>query len=354
MATRPAASGNRPVMHRSRLRVAIGVIAALSVGPAFLVSRTSAETPLPIRIGYQPTAEWLLYTARELKFFEKEGLAPTYVKFVAGAPMIAAVESRSIDLAAPGFVPFLLGLSQGVDWVMIGLQEGAYASGIVAGRGSGINTPADLKGKRIGYLRGSSAHYGVTMVLRQHGIRLDQVTLLHLSPAEQLAALAKKEIDAAMVWEPWIQRMIHEANARIIATEGELGIYMNVGGYSVRRDWLRDNRETAVRFLRGLLMAYDILRRDERVAISAGAQEMEISEAWAETIYREVPPPNIYLWADPQYRYSLVKGAAVDRRLGYLATFLLEEKIIPKPVDLRGVLDASVIAEALKTRSQGR
>jgi ABC-type nitrate/sulfonate/bicarbonate transport system substrate-binding protein len=32
------------------------------------------------------------------------------------------------------------------------------------------------------------------------------------------------------------------------------GIYTNVAGNSARRDWLKDNREIAVRFLQALLM----------------------------------------------------------------------------------------------------
>lgn len=33
------------------------------------------------------TPDWLLFAARDLKPFEKSDLAPTYVKFVAGAPV---------------------------------------------------------------------------------------------------------------------------------------------------------------------------------------------------------------------------------------------------------------------------
>jgi len=340
------------MIRRSSVLVLIGVVLALSV--AFPAPWASAQGPLQIRIGYQPNTDWLMFAARDLKTFEQEGLAPTYVRFEAGRPMIAAAESQSIDVSTPGIVPFVLGLSQGVDWAMIGLSEGAYSEGLVARRDSGIDTPADLKGKRIGYYRGSTAHYGIMMVLREFGIRADQVTLVHLSPEEQLAALAKKEIDAAMVWEPWMHRMVREAGARVVAREGELGIYMDVASYSVRRDWLRDNRETAVRFLRGLLRAYDVLRKDERIAISAGAREMGISDEWAEAIYAYTPPSNMYLWADPRYRHSLAKGSSLDRRLGYLGAFLFDEKVIPKRVDLRNALDASVIAEAVKTWKPGQ
>jgi ABC-type nitrate/sulfonate/bicarbonate transport system substrate-binding protein len=121
-----------------------------------------------------------------------------------------------------------------------------------------------------------------------------------------------------------------------------------------RRDWLRDNRETAVRFLRALLTAHEVLQKDNRVAINAGARAMGISEALAETIYQDTPPPRMQLWADPRYRYSLVKGSPLDRRLVYLAAFLLEEGIIAKPVDLRGALDASVITEALQASKRAQ
>jgi aliphatic sulfonates family ABC transporter substrate-binding protein len=336
------------MMRRSAVSVVFSIGFVLSVGSAFTPPRASTQTPLPITIGYQATADWLLFTARDLQLFEKAGLAPTYVKFVAGAPMIEAAQSKTIDVAAVGSVPFLVGLSQGVDWVIIGIHsEGAYAEGFVVRKDSGIDTPADLRGKRISYFRGSTTHYGVMTVLRQVGIRPDQVTLLHMPPAEQVAAMANKEIDAAMAWEPWMQRMVHEANGRIIATEGEIGIYTNVASYSVRRDWLRDHRETAVRFLRALAMAYGVLQKDPTVGVRALTQEMEIKKAWAETIYRDAPPPKIYEWANPRYDYSLVKGSAFQRRLGDLVTFLFEERVIPHPVDVSDATDASVITEAL-------
>jgi len=326
------------------------ILFVLSVGSVFANPPAAAQTPLPITIGYQAIADWPLFVAKDLKLFEKEGLVPTWVEFDAGAPMIGAAQSKSIDVADIGTVPFLVGMSQGVDWAMIGIStEAAYSEGIVARKESGIDTIADLSGKRIGVFKGSTAHYGLMMMLRQIGIHPDKVTLLHMSPAEQMAALKNKEIDAAMVWEPWVQQTVHEANARIIATEGDYGIYTTVTGYAARRDWLRDNRETAVRFLRALLIAYNAVRKDSEIAVCTVARDMDIKEAWVRTIYANAPPPNVFWWTDRGYRYSLVEGAGFHRRLGYLATFLLDEKIITKPVDLSKAVDASVITEALKT-----
>jgi aliphatic sulfonates family ABC transporter substrate-binding protein len=337
------------------VRVLPTILFALAVRPVFADSPTSSQTPLPITIGYQSTADWTLLVARELKLFDKAGLAPTFVKFVAGPPMIEAAREKRIDVTSIGTVPLLRGLAQGIDWVVVGINpEGSYGEGLVAGRDSGISTVADLSGKRIAYVKGSTADFGLLTALKQLGIRRNQVTLLDMAPAEQLTALANKEIDAAMVWEPWMQKMVHEANARVIVTEGEMGTYMAVDVYAARGDWLRDNREAALRFLRAIVMASEVLQKSPEIGVRAFAKEMGIKEEWAERIYEDSPPPKMEYWTDPHYRYSLVKGSEFHRRLGYLASFLVNEKLISKEVDLRNVLDASLITDTLKTRKTGQ
>ncbi len=340
------------MMHKSTILMVIGMIFVLSRGYGWDAPRASAESLLPIKIGYQSTSsdDWLLLAARELKLFEKVGLAPEYVPFIAGPPMIAAAKTQMIDVAIVKILPFLSGLSQGLDWVMIGIHsEGAYIEGLVVRKDSGIETPGDLKGKRIGYFAGSSAHYGLIMTLRQHGISRDQVKLLDMPPEKQIAALMHKELEAAMVWEPWIQRMVHEANGRLIAIEGDIGIYTNVAGISVQRQWLLENRETAVRFLQALILAYDALQKNHTVAIRAVVEETGTKREWVEQIYRDAPPPNIHLWADRRYLYSVAKGAVFHRRLAYVARFMFHENVFPKEVDTEEALDPSVIVEALKT-----
>jgi len=345
------------LMPRSTLVIVIAIAFVLSMGSGLAAPQALTETPLPLKIGYQSTSadDWMLFAARDLRLFERVGLAPQYIPFDAGPPMIAAAMNKTIDVAIVKTVPFLIGLSQGAEWVMIGTySEGAYSEGLLARKDSGIDTVVDLKGKRIGYYKGSSAHYGVVMILRQHGISRDEVNLLHMSPTEQLTALANKDIDAAMVWEPWIQKMVHEGNARVLATEGDVGIYTNVATISVQREWLRDNRETAVRFLRALIMAYDALQEDHSDTVLAVAKELGTRKEWVEQIYRDGPPPRMRFLADPRYQYSLVKGAAFHRRLGYLSNFLFDEKLLQKKVETADILDASVVTEALRDLKQGQ
>ena len=127
-----------------------------------------------------------------------------------------------------------------------------------------------------------------------------------------------------------------------------------MGVYAARRDWLRDNRETAVRFLRALLMAYDVLQKDPSIGVSTLAKETGLKQAWVKEMYQDAPPPNIFWWTDRGYRYFLVEDSGYHRRLGYLATLLFEEKVTSKTVDVSDPLDVSVVTEALMTSKRGQ
>lgn len=66
------------------MRSVLAIILILSAGSVFASHQALAQTPLAITIGYQSTANWLLFVARDHKLFEKAGLAPAWVKFDGG------------------------------------------------------------------------------------------------------------------------------------------------------------------------------------------------------------------------------------------------------------------------------
>ena len=109
-------------MLRSAVLRVPGTTLLLFLASGLIARGSPDDSPRPIRIACQPTANWLVNTARDLKLFEKAGLAPTYVPFDSGVPMIAAAQEASIDVADLGTVPFLLGVSKGIDWVLIGIS----------------------------------------------------------------------------------------------------------------------------------------------------------------------------------------------------------------------------------------
>ena len=73
---------------------------------------------------------------------------------------------------------------------------------LVVRNGSGINTIAELKGKRIGTPFASTAHYSLLAALAQNGLSATDVQLVDLQPQAILAAWDRGDIDAAYTWLP--------------------------------------------------------------------------------------------------------------------------------------------------------
>ena len=192
------------------------------------------------------------------------------------------------------------------------------------------------------------------MALKKGGVAPDQVTLLSMAPAQQLAAMRAGEIDAASVWEPWMHKLVAEADGELVATEADFDVLTAASTLAVRREWLDANRETARRLLQGYLVAYDSLQADPKPVIQQFAENVGISEQWSRDIFASVPPVEIKKWADPAYDYSLAKGSKIQAALAGLATFLYEQKVIPQPIDANGLLDDSVVSEVLKASGSAK
>lgn len=86
------------------------------------------------------------------------------------------------------------------------LVEGLYR--IVARRSAGINTLADLKGKRVVVPRSTSANYHLVAMLRSVGLQESDVTIVSAPATGMAAALAKGEADAISMWEPESQNAV--------------------------------------------------------------------------------------------------------------------------------------------------
>lgn len=309
-------------------------------------------SPIPIRIGIQAQTSWLLYTAKELKLFEKNGLAPTYFKFTTGVQSIAAMQSRSIDVATPGMTPFAVGLAQGVNWRAVGIDtENHKAEGFLARGDAPIQKLEDFKGKTVGVARGSTSYYGLVAALKKKGISKSDFKMLLLGPPEQLAALQNKDVDAVAVWQPWIERMKTEVGARLIGMEADYDIYTSGAVFAAHGDFVREQPEAIRRMLRALVMAYDHIQKNgPGVAAKAMAGAMGISESLAMEIYRQTGAANPRRWLDPEHVFSLVPNGRMAKNLQDMADFMLEDRLIDKNVDMSKALDPTFVRQVLESK----
>jgi len=187
----------------------------------------SAATPDEVRIGYfaNLTHAQAVIGASNGDF--EQAVAPAKLKtrvFNAGPSLIEALFAKQIDIGyvGPGPAVAAFAKSRGQGIVVI---AGAAANGvaIVAREGSGINTLADLKGKRIATPQHGNTQDIAARYYLQHELKQDSLSnVIPVANAEQSGLMSRGEIDAAWAPEPWGARLVAEAKGKIIGEEKDL------------------------------------------------------------------------------------------------------------------------------------
>jgi sulfonate transport system substrate-binding protein len=158
-----------------------------------------------LRIGYQKNG--VLVIARQQAMLERKlaplGISVVWVEFASGPPLLEAMNAGSIDLGPTGDVPPVFAQAAGANIVYVAGQVSTNGQGILVKPEARIRTLADLKGKRVGFTKGSSAHNVVLLALEKAGLAYSDITPVYLSPPDAGAAFARGAIDAWAVWDPY-------------------------------------------------------------------------------------------------------------------------------------------------------
>jgi sulfonate transport system substrate-binding protein len=167
---------------------------------------------------------------------------------------------------------------------------------LVARRSAGIETLADLKGKRVMLPANTSANYYLVAMLQTVGLSEDDVDLVPLPPQrggqtgmDQMSdALARGDVDAISIWEPEPADAIAQLGEDAVVLQ-DRSVYREVFNLHARAADLADSdkRRSIVEFVRAVARATDALKADPaphwpHVSSITGFSLEEIAAGWPE------------------------------------------------------------------------
>jgi sulfonate transport system substrate-binding protein len=79
-----------------------------------------------------------------------------------------------------------------------------------------------LKGKRVGFTKGSSAHNVVIATLEKARLTYEDITPVYLTPPDAVPAFANGSIEAWAVWDPYLAIGEKRQNGRILVNAREV------------------------------------------------------------------------------------------------------------------------------------
>ncbi|MGL3104154.1 sulfonate ABC transporter substrate-binding protein [Bradyrhizobium sp. BR 1432] len=186
---------------REFIKFSVGTAAAASIAPRAVAQAELKE----VRVGYQKNG--VLVIARQQaaleKHFASQCIEVKWVEFSSGPPMMEAMNVGSVDFGAVGDSPPVFAQAAGAAIVYAAGQPITNGQGILVPKDSPIRTIADLKGKRIGFTKGSSAHNIVVQTLETASLTYADITPVYLTPPDAGPAFANGSIEAWAIWDPY-------------------------------------------------------------------------------------------------------------------------------------------------------
>lgn len=205
------------------------------------------ESSSVVNIAIQPSAAFIpLYVAKEKGWIEEalkeQGVTVNWNDFESGPPMNESLASGSSDIGVMGDVPTVSAIAAGQQTEIVAVAaNGPQSYAMLVSQDSDIQSPADLKGKKIGTTIGSTGHNLVDKLLTENQLDINSdIELVNVSTGDVATVLSNGEVDAVAIWEPTVTRNVDSGVARIMGDGSECGL-RGVNPIIARAEYAQNN-----------------------------------------------------------------------------------------------------------------
>ena len=237
-----------------------------------------------------PNISAQLALAFKLDLFKREAGLDVSCKFIESGTTMA---NDVLNAEKPPFaftqtpITALLLHEKGVRTKLVApLADIAGTQQVIIRASSGIATPKDLHGKRMGMARGAAIYLALQHMAKDCSVDLNLVHFLDLLPHEQLEAFKAGTIDAIASWEPWTTRAqqigglfyFSGTHSKIPGMEGNINWLTNQSCLIVPDAQLEKQPELVVAILTVLRKATDLINNHRKNVADALASFFGISQ----------------------------------------------------------------------------
>ncbi len=173
----------------------VKTLGALGMGLSLTPAARAADK---IVVAESQGFSWAIpYLVSSKNYWQPQGIEATTLAFTSGRLAFDAVQAGKAQFATTTDSVVGLAGANGVNTVIVAEFTRLSSGMVVAARTDrGIDTPAQLKGKRIATPLGTSGHYFLSRYLSLWGLSLKDVTLVNVGGGDVVSAIGKNGVDA--------------------------------------------------------------------------------------------------------------------------------------------------------------
>ena len=314
--------------------------------PAAITYETPEIDSIKLGFGLDPVFAPHI-VAIEKGWFEEAGFTSVETEsFTAGALAGEALAAGEIQLWTPGNLPPISMRHNGMPIVVVGTNTLAYLEHFIARADATIEQPEDLYNIRIGLLDGSTASAVLNNIAENYGLDVTQMQVVNLQPPEQFTALTNNEIQAMVVWPPWIYIAQNDPNVEVkILHDGMVShfpwdegtdsqVSFTRSEWVMSEDFIRQNPNAARNIMLVMLRAQDYVsdpaNRDEvldMVSQYLDQPRAQVEAPWDDYLFESTFDEN-YVRDQQEYTDFLFNSGRIEEEidpLDYTYTGYAEE-----------------------------
>ncbi|MBS0342564.1 MAG: sulfonate ABC transporter substrate-binding protein [Proteobacteria bacterium] len=238
------------------------------------LAQPQAQGARQLRIGHQKGYLSLLKGRGTLeKRLAPLGVSVRWTEFTAGPVQLEALNVGSIDFGDVGEAPPIFAQAAGAPLAYVAATvPRPQTETVLVPHDSPLQSPADLKGRKVALNKGSNVHYFLVKLLEKNGLAYSDVNVVFLPPADARAAFEKKSVDAWVIWDPFAVAAEQALQARRLADA--TGVVNNRGFYFSSLGYAQKNQDV-VKVLIDEINQIDVWGAQNRDALGA-----ELAKVW--------------------------------------------------------------------------
>jgi len=164
-------------------------------------------------------------------------------------------------------------------------------------------------------LFGATSEYYAGLFLAAYGMNFDDVNRLNLNPSDMPFALIKGDIDAYIIWEPFIHNAYKELGEEKAIRFVKRDIYVLPFNIAVRKDFAKERPDTVQRVLRAVIRADKFINDNPAEAIPIIAKrvgmEAEVLRAiWGDYEFKVGIDPSLLEALQREAQWAIDAGIA--------------------------------------------
>lgn len=243
-----------------------------------------SQTEKPVfKIGYLPITHSLPLVVAKSQRQEFQHFTLELVRFGSWPDLMDAYHSGAIQ-GASALLP--LALADQVRGRPVEVELLTHRGGDVLVAAPGIHSVADLKGKRVGIPHRLSVHNVLLYeALKKAGVDYQQVEKVEMAPPEMVSALARGDIAAYVVAEPFGAKAVLGGTGHVLAREEDIMPCGVCCGLIVNPQWREQHPEAVKELAKAVADAGVFIDRHRDEAVQIAAKELNIApDLWKKSL----------------------------------------------------------------------